>query len=226
MTSRFLPSIRLSGGLPRRRRAVVVATFAIVLLWIAVMSRFGEGDVYPPLGGFALGVIAFVVWAARRVVLAGLRLRAGDLVLGASVGVATTLLTYPVFDLAVACLPQLQPMVLELYREAAVGSLASRLGWVFVIIVAEELLFRGLLPALLRSRLSDGWRIVAAIGLYAASTLGSASIIVFAMALVMGTIWMVLRHLTDSLVPGLVAHLIWTPSVILIWPVLARLGPA
>ncbi len=190
------------------------------------MSRFGQGDVYAPLGGLAMGVIAFVVWAARHVVVAGLRPHVGHLALGIAVGLATTVLTYPIFDLAVTWLPQLQPMVRELYQDAAVGSLAGRLAWVTVIIVAEELLFRGLVPELLRRRMSATTAIYGAIVVYAASTLGSASIIVFAMALVMGAIWTIMRVKTDSLVPGLVAHLVWTPSVIVVWPVVERLGPA
>ena len=39
------------------------------------------------------------------------------------------------------------------------------------------------------------------------------------MALVCGAIWSILRVYTGSLVAPLVAHLIWTPAVIFLYPV-------
>jgi membrane protease YdiL (CAAX protease family) len=54
---------------------------------------------------------------------------------------------------------------------------------------------------------------------YAAAQLGSGSWIVMLLAIVCGTIWTLQRHFTRSLLAPLLAHLIWTPVVILLHPV-------
>jgi membrane protease YdiL (CAAX protease family) len=54
---------------------------------------------------------------------------------------------------------------------------------------------------------------------YAAAQFGTGSWIVMLLALVCGTLWTLQRQLTRSLLSPLLAHLIWTPTVILFYPV-------
>jgi membrane protease YdiL (CAAX protease family) len=58
------------------------------------------------------------------------------------------------------------------------------------------------------------------VGIYVLAQAGTGSVVVALMALVCGTVWTVQRHYTNSLLSPLIAHLIWTPTVILLRPVL------
>jgi membrane protease YdiL (CAAX protease family) len=60
---------------------------------------------------------------------------------------------------------------------------------------------------------------VVSIASYAAAQFGTGSWIVMSFALVCGTLWTLQRHLTGSLLSPLIAHVIWTPIVILLHPV-------
>jgi membrane protease YdiL (CAAX protease family) len=55
--------------------------------------------------------------------------------------------------------------------------------------------------------------------IYALAQYGTGSVVVLLMAVVCGTVWSIQRVVTGSLASSLVAHLIWSPTVILFCPV-------
>lgn len=191
---------------------------AAVALWFALMGRFGPG-IYTLMGPFALAVSALVALVFRRRLAEWLRPTRRGVAVGLLVGVGMTLATYPVYALAAALYPPLRGEVAVLYGAAHGARLAEALGWVLVIIVAEELLWRGALLDALAPLVSPRPAMALSLLTYCVAQAGTGSWIVTALALVCGTLWTLQRHLTRSVLSSLIAHLIWTPTVILLLPV-------
>jgi membrane protease YdiL (CAAX protease family) len=138
--------------------------------------------------------------------------------LGLVLGTTMTLATYPMFHLAVRVVPALRPAVRALYR-AADGPSLHAISWVAVLVLAEELLFRGALLDALERRTQPAVAAVLSVTAYALAQLGSGSLIVFLLALSCGAIWTRARRYSGSLVVSTISHLIWTECLILLFPV-------
>jgi membrane protease YdiL (CAAX protease family) len=204
------------------RHTALLATLVLIAAWAALMSRFGGTDVYAVMGPYAVVVIAMVPLLGR---LAGivhrpwLAITPRAVALGVVAGVVMTLATYPAFRIARELAPALGPTVRALYAAASARDLTSALAWTVLIIVAEELLWRGLLLDVLDERIPARFASALSIASYALAQLGSGSFIVLLLALVCGTLWTVQRRMTGSIIAPLIAHSIWSPTVILLWPV-------
>lgn len=200
-----------------RRFSFVLAGFVIV--WFLLMRQFGGADMYSVLGPYAVAVVA-VLWLLRpRTLSRWLTPSFQPVAVGVAVGVLMTVATYPVYRLASHYLPGLDSYVNALYRSAATAPLAVELAWVCVIILAEELLWRGFVLEQLERRLPHAIAVIACVLVYVLAQLGSSSWVVGAMAAVCGLVWTLERKWTDSLLAPLISHLIWTPTVILLHPV-------
>lgn len=205
---------------PHRPRALDLwVVFGLLGVWVALMSRFGDGDVYSVMGPYACAVTGVCFALSPRELLDTLSCDARGLLLGLGVGVVMTLLTYPAFDIATQLIPSLDKQVAALYRGADSTSLARALVWVAALVVAEEVLFRGVLPRALQVLTPPRTAFALAVLVYACAQLGSGSWIVFLLAIVCGTAWTLLRIYTGSLSPGLIAHGIWSPTLLLLYPV-------
>lgn len=197
---------------------MLLALLALTLGWAALMQHFG-GNIYGIMGPFALAVSLVVASFSSEQLRAWFRPTPRTVLSGLAVGTLMTLLTYPAFSLSCALFPRLQADVAVLYRNAARAPLAEALPWVLVIIVAEELLWRGALLHALTHRVSEPLAMVLSVASYAAAQIGTGSWIVVLLALVCGTVWTLQRRWSRSLLSPLLAHLIWTPVVILLQPV-------
>jgi hypothetical protein len=195
------------------------ALIALTLLWGVMMLQFGSREIYWSVGSYALLASALVLWAFGSELRALLDVRWRDVGIGLSVGALMTLATYPVYRLAVEWLPWVEPHVADLYRTSHEGGLGTALLWVIVIVVAEELLFRGAWPLALERRLGRWGACAVSVVLYSAAQACTGSLIVGLLALCCGTLWTLERHLTRSIVPSLLSHMIWTPTLILLRPV-------
>jgi hypothetical protein len=204
-----------------RRRDVLQALLWTVLIaaWGLLLRRFGEGDVYSIVGPYALAVIAVVAVVQRRALAQLLAPSRPSVLAGLGVGVAMTVLTYPAFWLASELVPSLSGQVADLYRAAHSASPGWALAWVIVILAAEEFLWRGAIIEFVEKRGSVSLALSLSLGSYALAQLGTGSWLVAAAALVCGAIWTLERHFTRSLVAPILSHLIWTPTVIVLWPV-------
>ncbi len=190
----------------------------LIVGWCLLMQRFG-GNIYAIMGPFALSVAAVIAALSSRELRRWLRPTRLAVLSGLSVGIAMTVSTYPLYWLARGVFPELGSRVSVLYSEAHGVTLAEALPWVLAIIVAEELLWRGALLHVLARRVPNSLAMALSVASYALAQLGTGSWIVMLLALVCGSIWTLQRHLTRSLLSPLIAHLIWTPAVILIHPV-------
>ena len=192
---------------------------SLIVGWFLLIQYFEEGDVYGVMGPFAC-VVCVVCWAVNpRSFGTWMRVTPRAVVIGLGAGMAMTALTYPIFQVAASLVPSLDTQVEVLYAGARSTTLARALGWTIVIMLAEELLFRGSFPAALRPWLSELNSYGVSLLLYALAQGGTGSWIVMAMALVCGTFWSILRVYTGTLVAPLIAHFIWTPTVIFLYPV-------
>jgi membrane protease YdiL (CAAX protease family) len=207
-------------------RALLIVAAATVL-WAAGFALGRQtGALYPTLGATAALLTAVSLWllpeVRRALVPPSLGVGVADLLVGVFAGGASLLVTYLLYPLAAASFPGLGVEVQGLYALAAVsGGVAV---WMLVIIVAEEVIWRGALLSALRGHrraaVSFGAPIVAAIP-YALAQGGSGSLWLVAAAGALGLAWGGLAQLRGGrLVAPLVAHLLWTPVVLGLRPLI------
>jgi membrane protease YdiL (CAAX protease family) len=198
----------------------LVLMVGLILGWCLLMQRFGSRtNIYVVMGPFALSVAMVVAALSSNELRRWFRVTRMAVASGLVVGAGMTLATYPAFALLRSLMPELQSEVAVLYAAAHQTPLAQALPWVVAIIVGEELLWRGAILYVLERRVSSPLAMALSVASYAAAQLGTGSWIVMLLAVVCGTIWTLQRHFTRSLLSPLIAHLIWTPVVILLHPV-------
>ena len=86
-----------------------------------------------------------------------------------------------------------------------------------IVIVAEEVIWRGAMLQATRARFGVGAVVVAAVP-YALAQLGAASLWLGVAAFGLGVVWGALAFWRGNLVAPLIAHLLWTPAVLGLWP--------
>lgn len=197
------------------------------LSWLAAFAAgTATGHVYAFLGATAL-LSAAVLLSRDASLRARLRGRPVDVVVGIAVGVGSLVATYGLYPLVVSFMPGLRVEVVELYGIAAVAPTSPAVFAVVVVAAAEEVIWRGaLLAALLPlcARLAPGrlvstaLAIVVAAGVYAVAQAGSGSPWLAVTALAFGVVWGALAVWRGNLVAPLIAHLIWTPMVLSLRP--------
>jgi uncharacterized protein len=198
---------------------MVVLLAGMIVAWSLLMRRFGAGDIYSVIGPYASGVSATLIALRARALRAWLRPSARPIAIGVAVGVGMTLLTYPLFHLAAGLWPGLRASVHGLYAGARSTTPPTAVAWLVAIVLTEELLFRGVLPDLLQTWLAERSAYVLSWVVYGLAQYGTGSLIVVLMAVVCGAVWTLQRRYTGSLLSPLIAHLIWTPVVIVLYPV-------
>lgn len=205
---------------PAASHRMLVLMLGLIIGWGLLMQRFGGGgNIYAVMGPFALTVLLVVSALSSSKLARWFRATRRAIVSGLLVGFGMTLATYPVYALMQSLVPELSSHVAVLYAAAHETTLAEALPWTIAIIVAEEVLWRGALLYVLAQRVRPTTALVISVASYAAAQFGSGSWIVMALALVCGTLWTLQRRMTRSVLSPLIAHLIWTPTVILLYPV-------
>lgn len=203
----------LPGGASRR---AVIATGVLAGAVLAWSLRIQAGDPWFYPATFILAAI-YMVGSSVAVRMVGSRFRwhasrrgIRDAVVG---GVLLALIFFAGAFL-VRYVPFLRDPVDELLDYARVGSLALVLLITAVNGVAEEMFYRAALWRILK----PGYRIVVTTVLYTAVTaLAGVPLLAFAAA-AMGVMVAVLRERTQSLTPPIIAHLIWSLSMLLVLP--------
>jgi hypothetical protein len=174
--------------------------------------------------GAAVLSLAAAFAADRRRLAALLVPRRRDAVLGLGAGAALVLATHLLYGLAVRLVPDLPGVVRQLYAElqAAPGPLAA-LPLTAVVVLAEEVVWRGLLVDELLARLGDApprraALLAAATLLYAVPHLVAGIPVLLLAALALGAVWTTLRLATGGLGAPLLSHLVWSAAVFALWP--------
>jgi membrane protease YdiL (CAAX protease family) len=168
----------------------------------------------------ALGILCLLL--ARDELAPLLRPTARLMALGVIAGLVMLLATYATYPLLSRSWTLLGAGVPPLY--AAFRS--PRPAWLVLalplVVVAEELAWRGVVFEALRRRLPTLPAVIAGAVLYAAAHAPAASLVLTGVALACGAFWSALRARTRSLVPCTVAHLIWDLMVMVLKPLDGR----
>lgn len=197
---------------------------ASVGVWLAAAALADKLGILPAVGGAAVVLGVAVLLFERPAATALLRPRPKLVLLGAGAGglmAAATLLLYPV-------LANLVPLVASdtsrLSEELGAPSPLLVSMAIVPIIVGEELVWRGAVQASLVRRLGVWWGVTLAAAVYALAQAPLGSPVLMVVALLCGLVWGILRATTASLVPSLVAHLLWD-VIVLLWLPLRAGGP-
>jgi membrane protease YdiL (CAAX protease family) len=211
---------RAGAPIPRSRSTPLA--LASVVAWLIAAASTGPVGLWWAVGGVSVALGLIVVLLDRPEAAARLRPSARLVLLGVGAGAlmaAATLLLYP-------ALARLVPLVAtdtaRLYGAFRGPSPVVAFAMLVPIVVGEELVWRGVVQTSL-VRCLGGWRGVAsAAAVYALVQAPLGSPVLVAVALLCGLAWGALRASTASLVPALVAHLLWDVVVLLWLPLSAR----
>ncbi len=197
-------------------RVAVIVTGVLASAALAWSLRIEAGDPWFYPATFILAAI-YIVGSLVAVRLVGSRFRwhaSRRGIRDAVVGGVLLALVFFAGAFLVRFIPFLRDPVDELLDHARVGSLVFVLITTVVNGVAEEMFYRG---ALWRA-VKPGYRMIVTTVLYTAVTaLAGVPLLAFAAA-ALGVLVAVLRERTQSLTPPIIAHLIWSVSMLVVLP--------
>lgn len=197
----------------------ILLALALSAAWVGSSRLPVESD-YLRLVPVALFVLVAVL-ALSPAERSSLRPQARTVLVGLLAGAAMVALTYPAFDLLAAELPALGGATEALYARSRWFAPLLELPALVLVVVAEELLWRGLLAGALRESLGAAATIALAAAVYALAQAGLGSGLLVGLAFGCGLVWGGLRFATGSLWAPFGCHLVWTTSVVVIWPLVA-----
>jgi len=199
------------------RTSALVVACTLAALWMGGAAAARTFGIWPAVGTTAM-VLGCVSLAMRRDVLDD---RTG-LLSGVGYGVAAGLVmaagTHVLYGPVTRALPWLVTDIDGLYRAfAGPGRVVAAL-LMPLVVIAEELVWRGVVYSALADRLG---RVPAVLGgtlLYAAAhtPIGSAALVMACLGA--GLCWTALRAVTGQLSTAVVAHIVWDVAVLVIWP--------
>jgi membrane protease YdiL (CAAX protease family) len=200
-------------------RALDRLALSCTLLWATAVALTPVVGIWVGIGAAAIGLGAASLRLAPSVLLPLLRPTPRLLALGtlaAFVMVAATYGLYPPISRASAGLTAAVGVLYPLLTAAQPFWLPRVL--LPFIILAEELIWRGVVFEALSRRLPLPPTVLLSALIYAGIHLPIGSPLLLALALLCGFFWSTLRAATGSLVPGLLSHLVWDLLVFLLWP--------
>jgi membrane protease YdiL (CAAX protease family) len=201
------------------RRALDRLALSCTLSWAAAVALTPVVGIWVGIGAAAIGLGAASLRLAPSVLLPLLRPTPRLLALGglaAIVMVAATYGLYPPVSRSSAALTSAVGVLYPLLTAARPAWLPRVL--LPFIILAEELVWRGVVFEALGRRLPLLPTILLSSLVYAAIHLPIGSPLLLALALLCGLFWSTLRAATNSLVPSLLSHLVWDLLVFLFRP--------
>ena len=195
---------------------------ACIVVWVIAAASTGPLGIWLAIGGSAVALgVAVLVFdrpAASRLLQPSPRL----VLLGAAAGGVMAAVTYLLYPVLARFAPFIATDTARLYAAFRAPSLLIASVALAPVVLGEELVWRGVVQAALVRRLRPwgGVTLAAAAYAFAHAPLGSAVLVLI--ALLCGLFWGALRAATSSLVPTLVAHLVWDLLVLLWLPLDSR----
>jgi membrane protease YdiL (CAAX protease family) len=202
---------RAAAGAGRSR----VVAIACVALWIVAATIARVLGVWLAVGGAAIALGA-AVWAfdrnrARQLLRPG----AGLIAVGAVAGGAMTAVTHLLYPEVARHVPSIAADTAALYAAFRAPSQALAAIALVPVVIGEELVWRGAVQSALARPFGRRAAVFFAAGAYALAHAPIGSAVLVAVALLCGIVWGALRAASKSLLPPLVAHLVWDALVLL-----------
>jgi membrane protease YdiL (CAAX protease family) len=196
--------------------------FACIVVWVIAAASTGTLGIWLAIGGVAaaLGVAVLVLDSSvsRRILQPSPRL----VLLGAAVGGLMAAATYLLYPVLARIAPFIATDTALLYSEFRAPPLVIASVALAPVILGEELVWRNVVQAALVRRLGPWGGVTLAAVAYALAHVPLGSLVVVVVALLCGIAWGTLRAVSGSLVPALVAHLVWDVLVLLWLPLDSR----
>jgi membrane protease YdiL (CAAX protease family) len=205
-----------SSGAPAKLATTTPLAIACMVVWFAAAASTGLLGIWLAIGGAAVGLggAVFVLdhAAARQSLQPSTRLA----VVGVGAGCLMAAATYLLYPALARLSPFIAIEATRLYASfralpPVIASLA-----LLPVIVGEELVWRGVVQTELVRRLGRWRGVTLAALVYALAHAPLRSPLLLAVALLCGMTWGALRAVSGSLVPSLLAHLVWD-LVVLLW---------
>jgi uncharacterized protein YbjT (DUF2867 family)/membrane protease YdiL (CAAX protease family) len=228
----------LAADVPDLLPSVRLVTSREHLAWLHEQARSLRG--WPWLLALAMAAMLVLpavvpgVWTRMAVVNATLTLMIAGLygrvlrpllrptLAAVGVGLASAVVLYAAADLFMAGLRTLAPTLAEqaqsVYAWSSDAPLGVRLALLVVIVVGEDIVWRGAVTLPLAARCGPAWGCLLAGTAFALAHLTTGPPLLAIAALAMGTLWSALAVRTRSLVPVVVSHLAWDLAVMFVRP--------
>lgn len=194
----------------------------LVALWLVGAALAHFVGVWIGIGSSAILLGAAVMAAGSRAGISGrLRPSLRLVALGVAAGGVMIVATQVLFPVLVRLLPALKIQTEELYDSLGPAT-PRKLAVLVLVILGEELVFRGAVQAALAQRFSAVATVVLAALAYGVGHVPVGSLLLPVVALCCGLYWSALRQWTGSLVPALLAHVLWDVAVLFWAPLVTR----
>ena len=195
---------------------------ACIVVWVIAAASTGPLGIWLAIGGSAVALgVAVLVFdrpAARRLLQPSPRL----VLLGAAAGGVMAAVTYLLYPVLARFAPFIATDTARLYAAFRATSLLIASVALAPVVLGEELVWRGAVQAALVWRLRPWGGVTLAAAAYALAHAPLGSAVLVLVAFLCGLFWGALRAATSSLVPTLVAHLVWDLLVLLWLPLDSR----
>ena len=210
----------VTGVVPAESRSAWLA-FASIIVWVAAAASTGRLGIWVALGGASVALGAAVLLFDRPAATALLRPSSRLVLVGAVAGGLMAAATYLLYPTLARILPFVPTDAARLYAAFRAPPPIIASVALVPVVVGEELVWRGVVQTSLVRRFG-AWRgVTLAAVAYALVHAPLGSPVLVAVAFICGLAWAALRATTASLIPGLVAHLLWD-LVVLLWLPLDR----
>ncbi|MCC2668106.1 MAG: protease [Armatimonadetes bacterium] len=186
-------------------------------VWVAGAYAGRWVGVWGGVGSAALITAAVAVLGVRRGLAPLLRPTVPLVLQGVAAGAVMIAATYLLFPLVVRLSSDVASATAALYELFNSGPALLRLILLAPVIFCEELVWRGLVQGTLAAKPRARAALLSA-GIYALAHLPLGSPLLAVIALACGVYWGLLRAYTGSLIPVLVAHLLWDLAVMVLFP--------
>lgn len=204
-----------TGAASPRSRGTALA-FTSTAVWLLAAASSGPLGIWAALGGAATALGLAVLALDRSASVALLRPSPRLILQGAAAGGLMAVVTYLLYPLLARGLPFITTDTAELYAAFRAPSLVVSSLALIPVVVGEELVWRGVVQASLVQRVGVLGGVALAAAVYALVHVPLGSVVLVTVAFACGLGWGALRVLTASLVPTLVAHLLWN-LLVLVW---------
>jgi membrane protease YdiL (CAAX protease family) len=174
------------------------------------------------ISGVAIGGGALALVTAGTLLVPRLRPTPATLAFGIIAGAVTVAATYALYPVAGRLAPWLQGQTHALYGLMGGIPPAVSVAMLPLIILGEELVWRGVVQEALSRRFGPAWSVPLAATAYALAHAPAGNLLLTFLCLACGLYWSALRARTGSLLVPLLSHLIWDAVVFLAAPLAGR----